>query len=212
MGIAAAATLIGILAAPMKGRLFLGKRNALQNDPHLADQHFIELCNLFAEPESVHSDPGSCGFRAKKGKPMVYLVGDSHIHQFRHAIATYSAENGFGLHGVWGNSCPFPDLPSFAFPSDSRTQFCQRQQRALASKLLGAVRPGDIVFIGDYLTTYFLPANAGPAYKDAIRDYSSKLHRISEDLIAEGATVVIYLNAPRFDGLEGISEGYCFPQ
>jgi hypothetical protein len=97
MGVAAAAALIGILAAAMKGRFFLGTSSALQNEPHCVDQHFIERCNLFAEPESVHSEPGNCGSRATNGKPMVYLAGNSHIHQLRHASATYSADNGLGL-------------------------------------------------------------------------------------------------------------------
>ena len=59
MGVAAAAALIGILAAAMKGRFFLGTSSALQNEPHCVDQHFIERCNLFAEPESVHRDPAT---------------------------------------------------------------------------------------------------------------------------------------------------------
>jgi hypothetical protein len=196
----------------MKGRLFLGQTNELQNDSRLKTQRTVELCNLFDDPESVIAEPGTCGFRSEQGKPMVYLVGDSQIHQFRHAIATYASQHGLGFHGVWGNACPFPDLPSFAFSSDSRIKFCLQQQRALATKLRSTVRPGDVVFIGDYLTTYFLPANAGPAYKEAIQDYSLRLRQISESLIEKGATVVVYLNAPRFDGLEGMSEGYCFPQ
>jgi hypothetical protein len=103
-------------------------------------------------------------------------------------------------------------LPSFAFSSDAKAKFCQQQQKALANKLQSVVKQGDIVFIGDYLTAYFVPAKAGPTYKEALQDYSSRLRRISESLIDKGATVVIYLNAPRFDGLEGMSEGYCFPQ
>ena len=211
-GIASTAALIGILAAPMKGRLFLGQTNELQNDSRLKDQRTVELCNLFEDPGSVSSEPGTCGFRAEKGKPMVYLVGDSHIHQFRHAIATYASQHGLGLHGVWGNACPFPDLTAWALSSDSRKKLCEKQQRLMTNKILSSVKAGDIVFVGDYLTAYFDPANAGPAHKEAIQDYSSKLRRISESLIGKGATVVIYLNAPRFDGLEGMSEGYCFPQ
>jgi hypothetical protein len=82
----------------------------------------------------------------------------------------------------------------------------------MTNKVLSAVKPGDIIFIGDYLTAYFDPVNAGPAFKEAIQDYSARLREVSEILVAKGATVVIYLNAPRFDGLEGMSEGYCFPQ
>jgi len=211
-GVGTTAALIGILAAPMKGKLFLGQKNELQNQSYLKDQLSIELCNLFEDPGAVRSEPGSCGFRPGREKRMVYLVGDSHIHQFRNGIATYASQHGLGLHGIWGNACPFPDLPSFAFSSEAKAKFCQQQQKALANKLQSVVKQGDIVFIGDYLTAYFLPDKAGPAYKEALQDYSSRLRRISESFIDKGATVVIYLNAPRFDGLEGMSEGYCFPQ
>ena len=211
-GVGTTAALIGILAAPMRGKLFLGQKNELQNQNYLKDQLSIELCNLFEDPGAVRSEPGSCGFKPKREKRMVYLVGDSHIHQFRNGIATYASQHGLGLHGIWGNACPFPDLPSFAFSSDAKAKFCQQQQKALANKLQSMVKQGDIVFIGDYLTAYFVPAYAGHAYKEARQDYSSRLRRISESLIDKGATVVIYLNAPRFDGLEGMSEGYCFPQ
>jgi peptidoglycan/LPS O-acetylase OafA/YrhL len=212
IGVTSMAALIGILAAPMKGRLFLGQTNELQNDSRLKTQRTVELCNLFDDPESVSSEPGTCGFRSEKGKPMVYLVGDSHIHQYRHAIATYTSHHGLGLHGVWGNACPFPDLKSWASSPDPRKQLCQQQQRVMTNKLLSVVKTGDIVFIGDYLTAYFDPVNAGPAFREAIQDYSARLREISEILVAKGATVVVYLNAPRFDGLEGMSEGYCFPQ
>jgi len=212
LGIAFTAAWIGLLAAPLKGRLFLGKRNELQDGSQLIHQRSVDLCNLFGEPESVHSQTGACGFRPEKGQPTIYLLGDSHIHQFRHAIATFASRHGLGLHGVWGNACPFPELPAFTLPSNARRKICRLQQRALASKVLSSVQPGDIIFIGDYLTTYFRPANAGPAYKEGLKDYNFRLRQISESLISKGATVVIYLNAPRFDGLEGMSEGYCFPQ
>jgi peptidoglycan/LPS O-acetylase OafA/YrhL len=211
-GVGTTAALIGILAAPMRDKLFLGQKNELQKQSYLKDQLSIELCNLFEDPGAVGSEPGSCGFRPGREKRVVYLVGDSHIHQFRHAIATYASQHGLGLHGVWGNACPFPDLPSLALSSDARTKFCQQQQKALANKLQSSVKRGDIVFIGDYLTAYFVPAKAGPAYKEALQDYSFRLRKISEDFIARGATVILYVNAPRFDGLEGMSEGFCFPQ
>ena len=48
---------------------------------------------------------------------------------------------------------------------------------------------------------------------DRVRsDYVVKLLAIAERFVRQGATVVIYLNGPRFDGLEGSIEGYCTPQ
>ena len=184
----------------MKGRLFLGQTNELQNDSRLKAQRTVELCNLFDDPEFVSSEPGTCGFRAEKGKPMVYLVGDSHIHQYRHAIATYTSRHGLGLHGVWGNACPFPDLNSWASSPDPRKQLCQQQQRVMTNKVLSAVKPGDIIFIGNYLTAYFDPVNAGPAFKEAIQDYSARLREVSEILVAKGATVLFTLMPPDLMG------------
>jgi hypothetical protein len=67
----------------------------------------------------------------------------------------------------------------------------------MTNKLLSVVKTGDIIFIGDYLTAYFDPVNAGPAFREAIQDYSARLREISEILVAKGATVIVYLNTPK---------------
>jgi peptidoglycan/LPS O-acetylase OafA/YrhL len=211
---AGCAGLITTLARPLEGRLFLGSQNqiAIDYQRSSATRTEIEICNLFDTPASASNPTMTCGFKAAAGKPMIYLLGDSHIHQFRSAIAGFAKSKGFGLHGVWGNSCPYPALPSYAFPGNADKQECILSQRTLADALLPRIKPGDVVFIGDYLTSYFTPVAGGTDLERAKRDYDQRLRRAADALVERGATVVVYLNAPRFPGLEGMSEGYCYPQ
>jgi peptidoglycan/LPS O-acetylase OafA/YrhL len=211
---AGCAGLITALALPLQGRLFVGGQNQIAVDYQRssASRTEIEICNLFDTPASASDLSLSCGFKAPDGKPMIYLLGDSHIHQFRSAIAGFAKTNGFGFHGVWGNACPYPALPSYAFPGNEAKQKCILSQRALEDALLAKIKPGDVIFIGDYLTSYFTPVAGGKDLERAKRDYRQRLQSAADALVERGAVVVLYLNAPRFPGLEGMSEGYCYPQ
>jgi peptidoglycan/LPS O-acetylase OafA/YrhL len=201
-----------VLARPLEGRLFLGQSNRLLDAYLEKPIPETPICNLFEEPKSVISAMPGCGFDASPGRPVVYLLGDSHIHQFRSAIASFARSKGAGFVGVWGNACPFPALPAYAFPGDAVKQKCIASQGALADQILRRIKPGDLVFIGDYLTAYFTSVGGGVQLERAREDYSLRLRGIAEQFVDKGATVVLYLNAPRFPGLEGMSEGYCYPQ
>jgi len=201
-----------VLAKPLEGRLFLGSSNRLLDAYLVNPVQNTPICNFFEDPKSVVSSGPGCGFSAPADRPVVYLLGDSHIHQFRSAIASFARSKGAGFVGIWGNACPFPALPSFAFPGDAVKQKCIAAQEAVANQVLRKLRPGDLVFIGNYLTAYFTPVGGGVQFERARLDYSLRLRSIAEKFVDKGAAVVIYLNAPRFPGLEGMSEGYCYPQ
>jgi len=202
-----------VLAKPLEGRLFLGSRNRLLDANLVRPIPNTPICNLFEDPKSVISSGPRCGFSAPAGRPVVYLLGDSHIHQFRSAIASFARSHGAGFVGIWGNACPFPALPSYAFPDDAVKQKCIASQETVADQMLRRLQSGDLVFIGNYLTAYFAPVGSGGVQLERARvDYSRGLRTIAEKFVDKGATVVIYLNAPRFPGLEGMSEGYCYPQ
>lgn len=208
----ACAGVLLVLAKPLEGRLFLGRGNQLLDAYLRRPTPDTRICNFFDEPGSAASAGPGCGFVGLPGKPVVYLLGDSHIHQFRSAIASFARSKGAGLVGLWGNACPFPALPAYAFPGDARKQQCIAAQNTVADQVMKRLKPGDIVFIGDYLTAYFTPVGGGVQFKRARLDYSKRLKDIAEKFIDRGGTVVLYLNAPRFPGLEGMSEGYCYPQ
>jgi len=212
LAIGAVSSLMSLLAVPLKGRLFLGQRNTIQANYLSAALPSTEICNLFERPSVVHDLPTSCGFAPAAGGATVYVLGDSHMHQFRNSLAHYARLHGAGLVGVWGNACPFPALPTYAFANSPRKQTCIAAEKATASTLFKKVRQGDVVFIGDYLTAYFTAVGGGSHYEQARQEYSSQLREVADRLVARGATVVIYLNGPRFPGLEGMSEGYCYPQ
>jgi hypothetical protein len=212
LAIAGVASLVSLLAAPFKGKLFLGKINTIQTAHPSKALPSTEICNLFEQPSVVYYLPTSCGFAASPGQATVYLLGDSHIHQFHNALGHYAKSHGAGLVGVWGNACPFPALPAHAFAHSPKKRTCITAQETTAHTLFKKVRQGDLVFIGDYLTAYFTAVGGGRHYEQARLDYSKHLRDLAEQLVKRGATVVLYLNAPRFPGLEGMSEGYCYPQ
>jgi len=212
MTIASAASLLALLAIPLKGKMFIGKQNKIKDEYLSLNEPNVSICNLFDHPSTVTSLPSSCGFAAQPGQPTVYLLGDSHIHQFRSAIGAFAKQHGHGLIGVWGNACPFPDLPEYAYPNNARKQECIRQQEQEIKAVLSKTKQGDIIFIGDYLTSYFTEVSHAVQQDKARVDYSTRLRAIANRLVDKGATVVIYLNAPRFSGLEGMSEGFCYPQ
>jgi hypothetical protein len=101
-----------------------------------------------------------------------------------------------------------------AEPPISDFQACLNGQRVAEATMKANVKPGDVVFIGSYLTSYFDKSTRPfSGNEDRARQaYLWRLLRVAESLIAKGASVVLYLNGPRFNGLEGAVEGYCFPQ
>lgn len=89
---------------------------------------------------------------------------------------------------------------------------CIAAQEDVKRNLEELIRPGDLVFIGNYLTAYFRPVGEVHIPENARTLYIHSWQSLTEKLVAKGATVIIYLNAPNFPGLEGVSEGFCFPQ
>jgi peptidoglycan/LPS O-acetylase OafA/YrhL len=195
-------------------RLFLGQQNQLQRGFTSIPGRSAAICNLFAEPTSVSEFPRRCGAAGRKERPSIYLFGDSQIEQFAPAISALASRSGFDFHGIWGNACPFPALPELSSRGGRAPRRCLDGQRAVETTARESVKQGDVVFIGSYLTAYFDRKGHhidGPL--DQVRQtYLARLLETAETLVAQGASVVIYLNGPRFDGLEGAVEGYCFPQ
>lgn len=210
--ITSATAVLTLLALPLKGKMFIGKQNKIKNEYLSLVEPTISICNFFETPSVVGVIPSSCGFPAQPGRPTVYLLGDSHIHQFRSAIGAYARQKGYGLTGVWGNACPFPALPKYAYPGNERKIDCIRRVLKIERLIFATVRKGDIVFIGDYLTSYFNEISQATQQDRALLEYSARLRSTADQLIDRGATVILYMNAPRFPGLEGMSEGFCYPQ
>lgn len=214
----AGSLLIGLLAKGWKEHLFLGQRNDLEETHSVLTHPTGPVCNIFDDPAAAEEFPEKCGFNGKPNQPTIFLMGDSQIEQFAPAISAFARGNDLSFRGLWGNACAFPALEGVKSSDAGRsmTESCQKGQRAAEKSLLARVEPGDVIFIGSYLTSYF-----NTDRNDAIErnhsakpreDYLKRLILLSESLITKGATVVIYLNGPRFNGLEGAVDGYCFPQ
>jgi peptidoglycan/LPS O-acetylase OafA/YrhL len=211
--LSASLLLVG-LAKVLGERLFLGQQNALQRRFTSIPGRSAAICNLFADPASATEFPQRCGAKGRKGRPTIYLLGDSQIEQFAPAISALASLRGFQFHGVWGNACPFPAMTELGDRGGMARHPCLAGQRAVEATATGMVKPGDVVFIGSYLTAYFdrQGHHILGDLEQARQAYLSRLLEMADALVAKGASVVIYLNGPRFNGLEGAVEDYCFPQ
>jgi peptidoglycan/LPS O-acetylase OafA/YrhL len=210
--------IIMLLAKGWKEQLFLGQRNDLEKTHSVLSHPGGPVCNIFDDPTAPKEFPERCGFNGSPKRPTIYMVGDSQIEQFAPAISAFAREHNLSFRGLWGNACAFPALEGVKGSQAGRsmTEPCQKAQRATEKALLARVTPGDVIFIGSYLTNYFhtdtTDSSEHSQPSKPREEYLKRLILLSEKLIANGATVVIYLNGPRFDGLEGAVDGYCFPQ
>lgn len=208
--------LLVLLAKTGKDKLFLGQKNEIERNFTAISQPTYAICNLFDDAASTTNFPERCGRKTTTDRPTVFVIGDSQIEQFTQPISAFASKNNLGFHGIWGNACAFPSLSGVYGNAHGRANSaaCQKGQKIVEKTIRSAVKPGDIVFIGSYLTAYFgKDARAYSGSVDTARQaYLQRLINLAEALISKGATVVIYLNGPRFNGLEGAIEGYCFPQ
>ena len=202
------------MAKAWQENLFLGQKNELENKFTSLSQPTHPICNLFDDSNASTYFPEKCGKKASPGRPTIYVLGDSQIEQFAKPISAFANQHNFGFHGLWGNACAFPALSGVKGHDRAISEECQKAQRIAAKTLQSAVKPGDIVFIGSYLTTYFSKETKAVSgtLESARAAYLQRLIDVAESLVSRGATVVLYLNGPRFDGLQGAIEGYCFPQ
>lgn len=210
----ASALFLILLGSFLSDRMFLGRRNEIQDRFTALSGASASICNLFSDPQSVQQFALRCGRAPSPGKPTIYLFGDSQIEQFAPAISSLASQIGYGFRGVWGNACPFPSLDAMASKDEATRNRCLQRQRQVEARALQVIQPGDVVFIGSYLTAYFNPAE--PLVQGDLQTmrntYVEATLASAEAFVARGASVVIYLNAPRFPGLEGTIEGYCTPQ
>ena len=211
---AASASFLILLGSFLADRLFLGRRNEIQDRFTSLAGSSAAICNLFSDPRSVREFAQRCGRDPSPGKPTIYLYGDSQIEQFAPALSSLASQIGYGFRGVWGNACPFPSLGAMSAEDEATRSRCLQGQRQVEARALQVVQPGDVVFMGSYLTAYFNPAKplVQGDLQAARTAYVEATLASAEAFVARGASVVIYLNAPRFPGLEGTIEGYCTPQ
>lgn len=179
----------------------------------------VPFCNLFEQSEkALRLDP-ACGVHLDRARPTLYVLGDSHGWQFLKSLKPFARQHRYNLISVWGNACPFP--AGFArgrLPAEDR---CYQKQRALESRLLRRVRPGDVVLFASQLNAHF----SGQwdmhwrRYSDDINTYSAQSRRLSLDqaaqtfqvrftslanrLSARGVRVILYLDPPQFPSFEG---------
>lgn len=221
---AASAALVSLLLLSSQSvhqRLYTGNVNAMEIDfaaTKTATSTFSEGCNIYEDEVKALTISESCGIQTAARNPTIYLLGDSHIFQFRDAVEIFALERNYNTRLVWGNGCMFPsaiirgELDFLRFSAAE----CFKRQDAVGRTLLRDVKAGDIVIIGSALyahfssdwpgwqnkLTYFLKNGTSLSVAAAAEVYSSLLKDLAERLIERGAKVVIYLDSAQFPQLE----------
>jgi peptidoglycan/LPS O-acetylase OafA/YrhL len=215
-GIGASATAILLPFIPAKHSesfLYLGNPEAQFKSSHPKPP----MCNIFNDGSTAFSISDKCGEGGRSAKT-IFLLGDSHIEQFDHAIYRFAQKHGYAIRTVWGNSCQFPN--SFIIPRHpDMARYgtgleCTKYQQHVENSLLNKVRSGDIVFVADALYFYF-PRASRSDYRtmsgdvltipDAAKLFKKRFLSLADQLNSRGAKVVLYIDAPLFPNSSGIA-------
>ncbi|MEB3199281.1 MAG: acyltransferase family protein [Synechococcaceae cyanobacterium] len=219
LGLGAAAAVAALLTAlrqePLQRRLFSG-----QGAPPAAAAlpPAAPGCNVSHQGPAAAGYGPACGFPPRGRRPTLYLAGDSHIDQFRPALAALARSGGLGFRAVVGDGCMLPGTVTILPGSP-----CLPLQRLSQQMLLRSVQPGDRVFLGSAVYSYFsgemypagratlLSSDRGqPIRVDRAGGlYADQLRQLAEQLVARGATVVLYLDGPQFPGLGTLPGELC---
>lgn len=219
-GLGACAIAVGFLIGlgkPLKGHLYTGATNQLEERYGRNSSATVAICDIFDNKVGSIEIARKCGFDSHYGHPTIYLVGDSHINQFSNSISSYAISKKMNFRGVWGGSCLFP---AAVVPVNNVK--CYKLQRQVEKSLIEKVEKGDIVFIGNALYARFSgywsddevytgPNGNSLAIGDAAELYSQRLREFADALVAKGAKVVVYLDSAQFYGL-GSGGGICESQ
>ena len=168
------------------------------------------------KPEEAIAISDACRSTHRAGRPTIYLLGDSHMSQFGTAIEAWAKQHRLNLAMVTGNGCLFP---AAVIRGDEVA--CFERQRRIEKTLIGVLRQGDLVFIGNALFARFVPgwSEQPEAYKDADRRsidsrtaanlYSARVQALSDQLNRLGAKVVFYSDGVQFAALDKLPGSLC---
>jgi len=227
---ATASGLIFLLALPtIQRRIYAGVVNSMEEQYLINRTNNVDVnidgCNVYEDGIKATSISELCGLRVASSRPTIFLLGDSHIHQFRNEIALIARERRYNVRLVWGNSCLFPAAiirEEGAYPYSGAK--CFELQSLVARSLIDQVKSGDIIIIGNSLYANFSPD--WPGWKNTLKyslptgqplsisaaadKYSLSVKTLTDRLVGRGATVVMYLDSAQFAKLE--RDEACQPQ
>ncbi len=224
-GMAASATasvlLFLLTMSALRGDLYMGSVNSMAAGYSMNREKIsVSECNIYKDGINATSISEACGFGTQIDRPTLFLLGDSHIQQFKNEIAALARQANYNLRVVWGNSCLFP--ASITIVSPHVDPGCVHLQSLVEQALLGGVKSGDVIFIGNALYArfwadwdggiqkYLLPTGEPLSNADAANRYSSAVKELADKLVSKGAKVVLYLNSAQFSNLK--SGELCEPQ
>jgi hypothetical protein len=202
-GVAAAGAWLHTLNA-FNLRLYAGTKFPLRNQALFSAS--TKSCSLFMDGKKATAIADSCRVNLDAKRPTIYALGDSHIAQFKEAIADFAQRNRYNYAMVWGTSCMFP-----AAVVRLHGLQCYDLQTIVEKNLLANVRPGDIVFIGNALYNrfswspperYFQPNGQEMDIRTAAATFSNRFKQVADRLNEKGAKVVLYIDGVHFPGLE----------
>jgi peptidoglycan/LPS O-acetylase OafA/YrhL len=158
--------------------------------------------------------PPVCGQRSDSETATVYQFGDSHMDQFHGPITAWARSQNLATMSVFGEFCQFPAVRrQRLLPGHTTEQLdpCYASQEKLEANLLGRVKRGDYVFIGnalygafsghwvDWVEDWYVDAEGRSiSQPQALADYLQRLEQLARKLSDRGVTVVLFLDSAHF--------------
>jgi peptidoglycan/LPS O-acetylase OafA/YrhL len=181
------------------------------------------------DPNNYATLPAECGLRRGGETATVYQLGDSHMEQFKNAIAHWATSKNQASIGVFGHFCQFPAVPrkrDLAGHITAQVDPCAHTQATLEANLRDRIAPGDTVFIGNALyaafsgdwvdwveDSYIDGQGHSISQTQALANYFQQLEQLTQHLTDRGASVVLLLDSAYFFTLlETHDAALCRPQ
>ena len=153
----------------------------------------------------------SCWLSPRPGRPLLVMLGDSHVAHLYPAVGWIRARTGIGIatYTTAGNAHqPFPTVNlgqgnAYLEALPAKAASINGFYRAVYP----SIRPGDTVLLSSDLGRYFNAAD--PHSNPAFQDWLAKIGRLATDLEPKHITVVVVAPFPRFASGGG---PHCQPQ
>ncbi len=143
----------------------------------------------------IDLSPDSCGL-SNNSKNTVYLLGDSHSHQFKDPISYFATKKGLNFVNAWVQAC--------GFPGDYRKGMsqCDSVQQKIRKDLISKVKQGDTVIISSSLySMYAVKWNKNHSSEErlvALNYHIEKLSDLATQLKQKNVDVIVYLDSAQF--------------
>jgi SGNH domain (fused to AT3 domains) len=206
--VALSIVIIGLLGAPLKGRLYAGVKSEIKNlavDPALSKSNLlareaIRRCNLTPDvlagadyqkkPELNQAFFTSC---LAASQPKIILVGDSFSEVVAPHIALMAREMGYEFKILMGYGCPFPF--SLQERTYSNQTSCRTDISLVRQQILDSLNAGDIAVLRlDFSKSQYIKIpkrEVETQDQDLLSTYDSEIKNFAGDIEKKQAKLLV---------------------